>query len=267
MSYGVKAAERIAGKTVLLTGASSGIGEATAFELASAAKGNIRLILGARRLERLEDLKSKLEKEFSAIKILPTRLDVSDYTAISKYLSALPKDWADIDVLVNNAGLAKGTAKVGEIAAEDLKAMYFTNVLGTIELTNALLPHFRTHNKGDIVMVGSIAGIEAYPGGSIYCATKSSLRAFTNSLRQETIDSHIRVMEVDPGAVETEFSLVRYGGDKEKSDNVYKGTEPLTATDIAEIITFALTRRSNTVLAQSLVFPSHQAGSAYRHRN
>lgn len=142
--------------------------------------------------------------------------------------------------------------------------MYFTNV---ITLTNALVPRFRKDNEGSIVMIGSIVGIDTYPGGSIYCSTKASLRSFTDSLRQETIDTKICVIEVGLGTVGTEFSLVRFDGDKDKSDAVYKGTEPLTAVDIAEVMTFALTRRENMVVARSLVFPSHRAGSAYRHRD
>lgn len=266
MSYGLKAAERLAGKTVLITGASSGIGEATALELAAAANGNIRLILAARRLDRLLELKSKLEKQHEMIAVLPKRLDVSDYRQIPSFLSDLPSEWSEIDILVNNAGLALGRDHVGSIKPEDIESMMFTNVIGMITLTNALVPQFKKRNSGDIVMIGSIAGRNAYPGGSIYCATKSSVRSFSSALRAETINTGIRVIEVDPGAVETEFSVVRFYGDKSQADNVHKGTEPLTPEDIAEVIVFSLSRRPNTIIAETLVFPSHQAGAAYIYR-
>lgn len=267
MTYGTKAAERLAKKTVLLTGASSGIGRATAHELAAAANGDIRFILVARRLEKLSDLQKELTSKYKSIEVLSQKLDVSDYKSIPQFLKGLPSEWSKINVLINNAGLAIGKETVGSIEANDIESMFYTNVLGLITLTNALIPQFKERGDGDIVNIGSIAGRQAYPGGSIYCATKASLRSFTSALRAETINSKIRVIEVDPGAVETEFSLVRFRGDQSQSDAVYKGTEPLVAEDIAEIITFALTRRINTVIAETLVFPNHQAGAAYIHRN
>lgn len=267
MSYGIKAAERISGKTVFITGASSGIGMATALELAAAANGRIRLILAARREERLLDLKSKLEQTHPGIDVLAFKMDVSKYQDIAKRVDSLPKEWSDIDVLVNNAGLVFGREKVGELALPDVETMFFTNVLGLFALTNHLVPRFRQKGSGDIVMLGSIAGRDAYPEGSIYCATKASLRSFSHSLRKETINTGIRVIEVDPGAVETEFSIVRFRGDKEQADATYKGTTPLVAEDIAEIITFALTRRANTVIAETLVFPNHQASARDVHRS
>lgn len=267
MSYGVKAADRLAGKTVLLTGASSGIGQATAAELAGAANGNIKLIITARRLERLNELKSSLVSKYQNISVLPLAFDISKYRDVRQWVEKLPSGWSKVDVLINNAGLASGKEKVGEILEQDIEAMYFTNVLGMIELTNAFVSRFRAQGAGDVVMLGSIAGREAYPGGSIYCATKASLRSFTSALRRETIDvPGIRVIEVDPGAVETEFSLVRFRGDKSQADAVYTGTDPLSAEDIAEIIVFALSRRQNTVIAETLVFPSHQAGAGAIHR-
>lgn len=267
MSYGVKAAERLAGKTVLLTGASSGIGQATALELAAAANGNIRLIVAARRADRLQELKTTLEQKYQSISVLPQSLDVSKYRDVPKWVESLPSEWSKVDILINNAGLATGREPVGELGAEDVESMYFTNVLGLIALTNIFVAKFRAQGAGDVVMLGSIAGREAYTGGSIYCATKASLRSFTTSLRKETIDvPGIRIIEVDPGAVETEFSIVRFRGDKSKADAVYSGTEPLVAEDIAEIIVFALSRRQNTVIAETLVFPSNQAGAAAIHR-
>ncbi|VVT50766.1 uncharacterized protein SAPINGB_P002873 [Magnusiomyces paraingens] len=265
-TYGPKAAERIAGKTVLITGASAGIGKATALELVGAANGNLKLILAARRVDRLEELKKHIESEYSNAKVLAVELDVSKHDTIPGFVSSLPAEFADVDVLINNAGMVHGVERVGDIKSSDVDVMFNTNVLGMIALTQAIIPIFKKKNSGDVVNLGSIAGRDPYPGGAIYCATKAALRSFSHSLRKEVIDTRIRVIEVDPGAVETEFSIVRYRGDKGKADAVYQGTEPLVAEDIAEIITFALTRRQNFVVAETLVFPSHQASASHIYR-
>lgn len=267
MSFGSKAAERLANKIVLITGASSGIGAATAHEFASAANGNIRLILTARREDRLTNLAAELSKIHAQIKVHTAKLDVSDTASIKPFISSLPAEFADIDVLINNAGKALGKELVGEIDSDDLAGMMQTNVLGLINVTQAVLPIFKKKNAGDIVNIGSIAGKEPYPGGSVYCATKAAVNFFTHSLRKELISTKIRVLEVDPGAVETEFSMVRFRGDKSAADKVYEGTEPLVAEDIAEVIVFGVSRRQNTVIAETLVFPTNQAGSAHIHRN
>lgn len=267
MSFGAKAAERLAGKTVLLTGASAGIGWATALELAEAAKGDLKLILCARRVSKLDELKNELTKTYSNVQVLATALDVSDYKSIPGFVAGLPKEFAAIDILINNAGMVFGTEKVGEIAQSDIEVMFNTNVLGLIALTQAVLPGLKERGHGDIVNLGSIAGRDPYPGGAIYCATKAALRSFSHSLRKELISTRVRVIEIDPGAVETEFSIVRFRGDKSKADAVYAGSEPLVAADIAELITFTLTRRENTVIAETLIFPSHQASASHVHKN
>lgn len=266
MSYGSKAAERLAGKTVLVTGASAGIGKATAVELASAAGGNIKLILAARRVDRLQELKTAIESEYPKAQVLATELDVSNLSSIPKFVESLPKEFAAVDVLINNAGMVFGVERVGDIAQADIEVMFNTNVLGMIALTQAVLVGMKARGKGDIVNLGSIAGRDPYPGGAIYCATKAALNSFSHSLRKELIDSRIRVIEIQPGAVETEFSLVRFRGDEQKADAVYSGTTPLVAEDISELITFALTRRENAVLAEALIFPSHQASASHVHR-
>lgn len=263
MSFGSKAAERLANKIILITGASSGIGEATAREFASAANGQIKLILTARREERLQKLSEQLKVQFPLIKIHAAPLDVSVKTQIKPFIAGLPSEFADIDVLINNAGKALGRSSVGEISDDDIEGMFQTNVLGLINLTQAVLPIFKKKNAGDIVNLGSIAGKDPYPGGAIYCASKAAVNFFTHSLRKETINTGIRVLEVQPGAVLTEFSLVRFHGDQSASDAVYKGTEPLNAQDIAEIIVFGISRRKNTVVAETLVFPSHQASASH----
>lgn len=266
MSYGSKAAERLANKIVLITGASSGIGEATARELAAAANGQVKLILTARRKEKLEELEQSLKKEYSNIKVLSVTLDVSKIGTLQTFVDNLPQEFADIDVLVNNAGKALGKEQVGEISPEDIEGMFTTNVLGLITLTQAVLPILKKKDSGDIVNLGSIAGRDPYPGGGIYCATKASVKSFSHVLRKELINTKIRVLEVDPGAVETEFSLVRFKNDQEKAKAVYEGSEPLVASDIAEIIVFGLSRRQNTVIAETLVFPSSQASASHLYR-
>lgn len=263
MSFGKKAAERLANKIILITGASSGIGEATAREIALAANGNISLILTARRQDRLTKVHDSLLKEFPSLKIHSAIFDVSKKEGIKPFISGLPKDFADIDVLINNAGKALGKANVGEIEDEDIEGMFQTNVLGLINLTQAVLPIFKAKNSGDIVNIGSIAGRDPYPGGAIYCATKSAVKFFSHSLRKELINTKIRVLEVDPGAVLTEFSLVRFKGDQSQADSVYEGTTPLGPEDIAEVIVFGLTRKQNTVIAETLVFPQHQASASH----
>ncbi|TQS32409.1 hypothetical protein Golomagni_07275 [Golovinomyces magnicellulatus] len=159
------------------------------------------------------------------------------------------------------SGMVRGVARAPEIETKDIDDMFATNVTGLINMTQAILPIFKAKpdgGSGDIIQLGSIAAREAYPGGSIYCATKAAVRAFTESLRRELIETKIRVIEIDPGQVETEFSVVRFGGDKAKADAVYAGVEPLTPDDIAEVIVFTATRRQNVVIADTLIFHNHQ---------
>jgi 3-hydroxy acid dehydrogenase/malonic semialdehyde reductase len=202
--------KRLEGKTVLITGASSGIGRSIAREFSRASPENPRVILTARRLEALqqvaEDIRSEVGK---GVKVYPVRLDISNPTEVNTFVSSLPEDFRDIDVLVNNAGLVRGVERAPNINAEDIRAMFDTNVTGIINLTQAVLPIFQKKNggqdggRGDIIMIGSIAGRDAYSGGSVYCATKAAVRIFTDALRKELIATRIRVIEIDPGQVET----------------------------------------------------------------
>lgn len=266
MSFGLKAADRLAGKIVLITGASAGIGEATAREFADAAQGNVKLVLTARRQDKLEALAAELRQNYPKIAVHTAALDVSQIDSIAPFVKDLPQEFASIDVLINNAGKAHGVERVGDIADEDIQVMFQTNVLGLITMTQAVLPIMKLKNSGDIVNLGSIAGRDPYPGGGIYCATKAAVKSFSHSLRKELIDTKIRVIEVDPGNVETEFSNVRFRGDLAKAKQVYAGTEPLVATDIAEIIVFGCTRKQNTVIAETLVFSTNQASASHLYR-
>lgn len=267
MSQGRKAAERLAGKTIFITGASAGIGQATAVEYLEASNGNVKLILTARRLDKLEEIKSQILKDFTNAKVYIGKLDVSDTTEIKPFLENLPNEFKDIDILINNAGKALGSEKVGDIAIDDVKGMIETNVIGLINVTQAVLPIFKKKNSGDIVNLGSIAGREAYPTGSIYCASKFAVGAFTDSLRKELIDTNIRVMLIAPGIVETEFSIVRYRGDSERASGVYTGAHPLLAEDIADLIVYTTSRKANTVIADTLIFPTTQGSPYHIHRD
>ncbi|KAF2083449.1 NAD(P)-binding protein [Saccharata proteae CBS 121410] len=262
--------QRLSSKTVVITGASSGIGRSTAVEFARTSPKDLRLIVTARRVDALHELAAEIKKEVGdGVKVLPYKLDVSNADEVRGFVGNLPEEWRDIDVLVNNAGLVKGVAQAPSISEADIHTMLSTNVTGLINMTQAILSIYKTRpdgGRGDIINVGSIAGREGYPGGSIYCASKAAVRSFTEALRKELIATRVRVMEIDPGQVETEFSVVRFGGDKEKADAVYKGVEPLTPGDIAEVIVFAAGRRENVVIADTLVFPNHQAAATVMHR-
>ncbi|KIW16777.1 hypothetical protein PV08_03967 [Exophiala spinifera] len=254
--------KRLAGKTILITGASSGIGRSTAFEFARTSPEDLKLILTARRIDQLKTIAAEIEKEVGrGVKVLPVQLDVSKGSEVASFVDMLPAEFRQIDILVNNAGLVKGIARAPEIAEDDMNIMFATNVTGLINMTQAVLSIMLARGEsgaGDIINIGSIAGREPYVGGSIYCATKAAIRTFTESLRKELIATRIRVIEVDPGQVETEFSVVRFYGDKSKADAVYAGCEPLTPDDIAEVVVFTAGRRENVVIADTLIFPNHQ---------
>ncbi|KYK54531.1 short chain dehydrogenase [Drechmeria coniospora] len=219
------AAKRLMGKTILITGASSGIGRSTALGFARTCPNDLRLILAARRIDVLRELATEIANEVGiGVKLLPVKLDVSKSDEVRAFVGNLPTEWRDIDILVNNAGLVKGVARAPEIDEGDMNVVFSTNVTGLINVTQAVLPIFQKRpdgGKGDIINIGSIAGREPYPGGSIYCASKAAVRSFTDSLRKELIATRIRVIEIDPGQVETDFSLVRFYGDKSKAQAVY----------------------------------------------
>ncbi|EME78355.1 uncharacterized protein MYCFIDRAFT_64321 [Pseudocercospora fijiensis CIRAD86] len=262
--------KRLEGKTIIITGASSGIGASTAKEFAATSPKNLRLILAARRIDTVKQLAAEINKEHGdGVKIHPVQLDVSKADQVLNFIPNLPKEFQDIDVLVNNAGLVKGMDKAGDIKPEDMNVQFETNVTGLINMTQAVLKVFKQKGEsgqGDIINIGSVAGREPYPGGSIYCATKAAVRSFTDAMRKELVATRIRIIEIDPGQVETEFSVVRFYGDKSKAAKVYEGCTPLTPADIAETIVWSAGRPENVVIADMLVFPNHQAAATVMHR-
>jgi 3-hydroxy acid dehydrogenase / malonic semialdehyde reductase len=249
-------------RTVVVTGASSGIGEACAHAFAAAGD---RLVLVARRGDRLEALAAMLA-EAHGTESLPVELDVRDRDAVRATLGALPDAWRDVDVLVNSAGLAAGLAPVQDADPDDWDRMIETNVRGVLSVTRALLPNMIERGSGHIINVGSIAGRAAYPGGSVYCASKAALDRITSGMRMDLLGTGLRVSTVDPGMVETEFSVVRFHGDRERADRVYAGLQPLSGADIADAIVWVAGRPANVVIADMMILPVAQAGSGLVHR-
>lgn len=249
-------------KTALITGASAGIGKATAKYFA---KEGCNLVLIARRVERLEEIKNNLEKEYG-VKVYTDKVDVSDFSDCKRFFNNIPSEFKGLDIIVNNAGLAFGMEKLIEKPIEDIDKMIDVNVKGFIYITNLFVPLMVERGSGTIVNVGSIAGREVYPGGNVYCATKHAVKALSNALRIELVDTPLRVIEIAPGLVETEFSIVRFKGDKEKADSVYKGLTPLYPEDIADLILYAATRPPHVQLNEIVIMPTSQATTTIIHR-
>lgn len=242
-------------KTALITGATSGIGRATAQLFAK--KGH-PLILCGRRAERLESLKNELSK-FTAVHTL--QFDVRNKEAVFEAIESIPEEFKAIDVLLNNAGNAHGMSKIQDGSLEDWDAMMDGNVKGLLYVTKAVLPTMIANNSGFIVNIGSVAAKEVYPNGNVYCASKHAVDALSKSMRIDLSGHNIRVSAIHPGAVETEFSEVRFKGDIEKADNVYKGFDALQAQDIAEIIEFVTSRPSHVNIEDLIVYPTAQANT------
>jgi len=249
-------------KIILITGASSGIGEACANSFA--AEG-AKLILAARRVDRLRTLSQKLEKEHKTDSLV-LKLDVRDKNEVRKVLRDIPADWQNIDILINNAGLSLGLDKVQDGLFDNWDIMIDTNVKGLLYVTREILPGMIKRGSGHIINLGSIAGYLVYPSGNVYCATKHAVRALTEGMQMDVVDTPIRVSAVSPGLVETEFSLVRFKGDAEKAKNVYKGIHPLTGEDVAEAILFCLTRPTHVNINDLIIMPSNQASAMVVHR-
>jgi 3-hydroxy acid dehydrogenase / malonic semialdehyde reductase len=250
------------GKIVLITGASSGIGAACAQLLAQAGAD---LILAARRLERVQALATQLEQQYH-IQTHVLGLDVCDRQAVDATLNHLPDPWNQIDILVNNAGLSRGLSKLHEGNIDDWEEMLDTNVKGLLYVTRAVVPGMVERQSGHVVNIGSIAGRVAYPGGNVYCASKAAVRAISDGLKQDLIGTPVRVTEIEPGLVETEFSLVRFHGDCDRAEKVYQDLTPLTGEDIADLVLFSVTRPPHVNMSEMLVVPVDQANATLVHR-
>ncbi|MBD2305958.1 SDR family oxidoreductase [Chroococcidiopsis sp. FACHB-1243] len=247
---------------VLITGASSGIGEATAQVFAQA---GAKLILVARRQERLAQLADDLNKEFAS-DIHTMQLDVRDRASIESALAQLPSEFSAIDVLINNAGLSRGLDKLYQGSYQDWEEMIDTNVKGLLYFTRTIVPGMVSRGRGHVVNLGSIAGHQTYPNGNVYCATKAAVKAISEGLKQDLLGTPIRVTSVDPGMVETEFSQVRFHGDTEQANKVYQGLKPLMPEDVADVIFFCVTRSPHVNISEVLMMPVDQSSSTLFNR-
>lgn len=245
-------------KIALITGASSGIGAATARKLAASGWD---LVLAARRLERLQELAPHLGVASHLL-----QLDVRDRSAVEAAIANLPERWQNIDLLVNNAGLSRHLLKLHEGDPTAWDEMIDTNVKGLLYVTRAVVPGMVERGHGHVINVGSIAGHEVYPNGNVYCASKFAVDAITRGMMMDLVDTPVRVSTVDPGLAETEFSIVRFYGDRERAEKVYQGIRPLTGDDVAETIEWIASRPEHVQIAQVIIFPKCQAGSMVVHR-
>jgi hypothetical protein len=250
-------------KIVFITGASSGIGAGCARKFASQGAS---LILNARNEEKLSALKEELEQQYGArVCLLP--FDVRDRKTAAKALASLPDEWKAIDILINNAGLVIGVDKEHEGNLDEWDIVIDTNIKSLLAMTRLVVPGMVARGRGHIINIGSIAGDAAYAGGSVYCATKAAVKALSDGLRIDLVDTPLRVTNIKPGLVETNFSVVRFRGDKDKADNVYKGIRPLTGDDIAETVYFAASVPEYMQIAEMLVMPTYQATGTIVSRN
>lgn len=242
-------------KTVFITGASSGIGEACAFAFAAL---GARLLLCARRVDRLSDVAERVAQQHGvAIHLL--ELDVSDSGVVSQVLGSLPEEWRTIDVLVNNAGFAKGFEPIPQGRIVEWEEMIDTNLKGLLYITRCIVPRMLELDSGHVINLGSIAGDEVYPNGVVYCASKAAVDAISRGLRMDIVGSGVRVTNIKPGMVETEFSATRFRGDRDRADKVYEGVSPLTADDVADAVVYAATRPSHVNIDEITMKPVAQA--------
>lgn len=253
---------RLKNKTVLITGASSGIGEACAKEFA---RYEANLVLAARRVDRLEEIKQQLQAEF-AVKVFVIGMDVTNSKQVATALNHLPDSIETIDVLINNAGLALGLDYLIDDDVNNWETMIDTNIKGFLAVLRIIAKKMSKQGSGHIINIGSVAGVESYAKGGVYCATKHAVHAISQSLREEMVEYGVKVSEVLPGAVNTEFSKVRFHGDEERADSVYNGFEPLLAEDVAELIVYNANLPFHVNLAECLILAGAQSRATKIHR-
>ena len=249
-------------KIVFITGASSGIGAACAKKFAQA---GYDLVLNARSEDKLRPLLEELAQSYS-IQICPLIFDVRDRKAAQQAIDSLPEGFKAIDVLVNNAGLALGMDKEYEGIEENYDTMIDTNITALLMITRMVVPGMVERGRGHIINIGSVAGDAAYPGGSVYCATKAAVKVLSDGLRMDLVHTPLRVTNVKPGLVETNFSITRFAGDKERADKVYQGIQPLTGEDIADVVYYAASAPTHVQIAEVLVLATHQASGSLVYR-
>lgn len=249
------------GKTVLITGATSGIGEGCARKFAAMGSN---LILNGRNIEKLNQLKEELTA--LGVEVLTLPFDVRDRAAMRAAIDSLQGSWQQIDVLINNAGLVIGVDKEFEGNLDEWDIVLDTNIKALLSMTRMIVPGMVARGRGHIINIGSIAGDAAYPGGSVYCATKAAVKALSDGLRIDLVDTPLRVTNIKPGMVETNFTVVRYRGDKQRADDFYKGIRPLTGDDIAEVVYYAASVPEHVQIAEVLVMPTHQATGTISYR-
>jgi 3-hydroxy acid dehydrogenase / malonic semialdehyde reductase len=250
-------------KTVFITGATSGFGEACA---ATFAAHKYNLILNGRREERLEALCNKLEEQYS-VSCLALPFDVRDQKEVFEAVAGLPEEWKQIDVLVNNAGLALGRDLFQDARIEDWDNMIDTNVKGLLYVSKAVTPLMIARGKGQVINLGSIAGKEVYEKGNVYCASKHAVDAISTAMRIDLLPHRIKVTAIHPGAAETEFSLVRFKGNEDAARKIYEGYQPLTARDVAEVIYFTASLPDHVCINDLVITPTQQANSFYLHKS
>lgn len=242
------------GKIIFITGATSGIGEGCARKFA--AMGS-KLILNGRNIEKLESLKQELTAQ--GVEVLPLPFDVRDRQAMRQAIDSLQGQWKNIDVLINNAGLVIGMDKEYEGSLDEWDIVIDTNIKALLAMTRMIVPGMVERNCGHIINIGSIAGDAAYAGGSVYCATKAAVKALSDGLRIDLVDTPLRVTNIKPGMVETNFSVIRFRGDRQQADAVYEGLKPLTGDDIADVVYYAASAPAHIQIAEVLVMPTYQA--------
>lgn len=249
-------------KIVLITGATSGIGEACARKFA---KGGYDVIITGRRAQLLANLKKELETE--GVRVLALAFDVRNRNAATAAINSLPLEWQQIDVLINNAGLALGLEPEYEGSFEDWETMIDTNIKGLLTMTRLVVPRMVKRDSGHVINIGSVAGDAAYAGGNVYCGTKAAVKTITDGLRIDLAHTSVRVTNVKPGLVETHFSNVRFHGNDARAEKVYEGVKPLTGDDIAEVVFYAASAPAHVQIAEVLVLATHQANGSVLHRD
>ena len=249
-------------KIALITGATSGIGEACARKFA---QGGYDVIITGRRAQLLANLKKELEAE--GVRVLALAFDVRNRNAATAAINSLPLEWQQIDVLINNAGLALGLEPEYEGSFEDWETMIDTNIKGLLTMTRLVVPRMVKRDSGHVINIGSVAGDAAYAGGNVYCGTKAAVKTITDGLRIDLAHTSVRVTNVKPGLVETHFSNVRFHGNDSRAEKIYEGVKPLTGADIAEVVFYAASAPAHVQIAEVLVLATHQANGSVLHRD